>query len=317
MLKRNVYNKTALKKTVVFPLRNLIEKPKRRKKMTMDKEKQILTSLVYNQIKQQEGQSTETLVGIGIAEKPPLFFNQDGSPFTNPNKSSYRAAFLKRYGENDFFFSTRESIEKTAVLVDGMPILFLTPVMGLATFGGYVQFLFNRKIFLHFQRTNKVHLAFDVPYIWGFNLKKNIQTKRDSKKGTIPEIEGPIHDNMEVPGASKWGAFLANRNDKRKLVLYIGEKLLAAKHEIPPGKTIIVSGCFSDNQTYMIQKDDARALPELKSNHEEADTRIFAHAAWSKKNHLEIVAADTDILAIFLLNQNSFSNTEMEIRTLT
>ena len=43
----------------------------------MDKEKKILTSLVYNQIKQQEGQSTETLVGIGIAEKPPLFFNQD------------------------------------------------------------------------------------------------------------------------------------------------------------------------------------------------------------------------------------------------
>ena len=28
---------------------------------------------VYNQIKQQEGNSTETLVGIGLAEKPPLF----------------------------------------------------------------------------------------------------------------------------------------------------------------------------------------------------------------------------------------------------
>ena len=134
--------------------------------------------------------------------------------------------------------------------------------------------------FLHFQRSDEVHLAFDVPYIWGFNLKKNIQTKKDSKKGTIPEIEGPIHGNMEVPGASKWNAFLANRKDIRKLVLYIGKKLLAAKNEIPPGKTIIVSGCFSDNQTYMIQKDDARVLPELESNHEEADTRIFAHAAW-------------------------------------
>ena len=30
-----------------------------------------------------------------------------------------------------------------------------------------------------------------------------------------------------------------------------------------------------------------------------------------KKNHLEIVAADTDILAIFLLNQNSFSNKQV------
>ena len=73
VLKRNVYNKTALKKTVVVPLRNVSEKPKRRKKMTADKEKKILISLVYSQIKQKEGQSTETLVGIGIVEKPPLF----------------------------------------------------------------------------------------------------------------------------------------------------------------------------------------------------------------------------------------------------
>ena len=195
--------------------------------------------------------------------------------------------------------------------MDGMPILFLTPVLGLATFGAYVKFLFNRKIFLHFRKSNEVHLAFDVPHIWGFNLKKNIQKKRDSKKAIIPEIQGPIHDNMEVPGAAKWSGFLANRNDKRKLVLFIGKKLLEAKHEIPPGKTIIASGCFSDNQTYLIQKDDARALPELKSNHEEADTRLFAHAAWSKITHLGIIAADTDIFSIFLLNHELFSNKQV------
>ena len=117
----------------------------------------------------------------------------------------------------------------------------------------------------------------------GFQPEEKHLKKRDSKKAIIPEIQGPIHDNLEVPGAAKWSGFLANRNDKRKLVLFIGKKLLEAKHEIPPGKTIIASGCFSDNQTYLIQKDDARALPELKSNHEEADTHLFAHAAWSKK----------------------------------
>ena len=197
------------------------------------------------------------------------------------------------------------------MFVDGMPILFLTPVLGLATFGTYIKFLFNRKIFLHFKKSNEVYWAFDVPHIWGFNLKKNIQKKRDSKKAIIPEIQGHIHDNLEVPGAAKWSGFLANRNDKRKLVLFIGKKLLEARHEIPPGKTIIASGCFSDNQTYLIQKDDARALPELKSNHEEADTRLFAHAAWSKKTHLEIIAADTDIFSIFLLNHELFSNKQV------
>ena len=65
--------------------------------------------------------------------------------------------------------------------MDGMPILFLTPVLGLATFGAYVKFLFNRKIFLHFKKSNEVHLAF-VPHIWGFNLKKNIQKKETPRK---------------------------------------------------------------------------------------------------------------------------------------
>ena len=89
---------------------------------------------------------------------------------------------MKRYGENDFFFSEKEDVENKAVFVDGMPILFLTPVLGLATFGAYVKFLFNRKIFLHFKKSNEVHLAFDVPHIWGFNLKKNIQKKETPRK---------------------------------------------------------------------------------------------------------------------------------------
>ena len=72
----------------------------------------------------------------------------------------------------------------------------------------------------------------------GFQPEEKHPKKRDSKKAIIPEIQGHIHDNLEVPGAAKWSGFLANRNDKRKLVLFIGKKLLEAKHEIPPGKTI-------------------------------------------------------------------------------
>ena len=111
--------------------------------------------------------------------------------------------------------------------------------------------------------------------------------------------------------ASRWSAFLANWDDKKKLVLFIGKKLLAAKSEIPSGKTIIASGCFKEIKTYMIQNNEARTLPELQSNHEEADTRLFAHAAWCKIAHSEISAADTDIFAIFLLNQQMFSNKEV------
>jgi hypothetical protein len=37
-------------------------------------------------------------------------------------------------------------------------------------------------------------------------------------------------------------------------------------------------------------------------NHEEADTQIFAHANFTSHSTIRIVAADTDIMAILLLN---------------
>ena len=81
--------------------------------------KEILTSLVYNKIKQKEGQSTEIWWAQGQQQNHPYFSTKMVLPCTNPNKSSYRAAVLKRYEENDFFFSKKESVENTAVLVDG------------------------------------------------------------------------------------------------------------------------------------------------------------------------------------------------------
>ena len=307
ILKRNVYNRTALKKTLVHPLPNMASKERSKKKMKVDKEKNILASLVYNQIKQQEGHSTETLVGIGIAEKPPLFFNSDGTPSTNSNKSSFRMAVLKRYGENNFQYVGDPGMDEKTVLIDGMPTLFLAPVLGLTTFGTYAKFLLSRKVFHFFDEANEVHIVFDVPYICGFNLKKNVQSKRDSNKGKVQPLDGPISDDTKVPSASKWSSFLANRENKRKLVIFLGQKLLLASNWLPQGKKLIAGGCFTDNETYIVTQGLVKVLPDLNSNHEEADTRMFAHAAWSKNTTVQIVASDTDIFAILLLNHEHFS----------
>ena len=73
------------------------------------------------------------------------------------------------------------------------------------------------------------------------------------------------------------------------------------------GKCLIIGGCNSDKQTYRVEKGTVSVITELTCNHEEADTRIFAHAKWSSKPVLHIVAADTDILSIVLLNFHHFS----------
>ena len=156
--------------------------------------------------------------------------------------------------------------------------------------------------------SNEVHICFDVPGIWQFNLKENVQQKRDSRKKSVPPLnETEIMDNTSVPSTANWTGFLANRDDKRKLVIYIGPKMLALQGTMEAGKVLIVRGCFSQNETYMIKLGSVAVISNLSCNHEEADTRLFAHAAWSTKNIIQFVAADTDILAILLLNHTKFA----------
>ena len=62
-----------------------------------------------------------------------------------------------------------------------------------------------------------------------------------------------------------------------------------------------------ENKTYKVEKGGISVIDDLYCNHEEADTRIFAHAKWSSKPVLQLVAADTDILSILLLNFEHFS----------
>ena len=218
-------------------------------------------------------------------------------------------ALLKRYGEHAFFFNGRISPSTKAVFIDGMPTLFMAPLVGFKTFKDYTQFLLKRKVFRFFQESDEVHVVFDCPSIWGFNLKQKVQEGRDSKYKETPALETEeIDDSTLIPcTTSQWGSFLANRKNKEKLILYIGNQLEASKDRIPAGKTLIVAGCSKDGKTYMVQTGEKKEIPELYSNHEEADTRVFVHANWSKQPVVQIVAADTDVFAIALLNFHHFS----------
>ena len=202
-------------------------------------------------------------MGIGVAEDPPLFFNNDGTPVTNTNKSSFKAAVMRRYGENNFFYVQPKNTENRAVFIDGMPALFVSPTMGLTTFGSYIQFLIKRKVEPHFEEANEVHIVFDCPSIWGFNLKKGVQQKRDVAKKQMDPLGTEISENTKVPSSSKWSSFLANREDKQNLVYLIGKQLLLAKEWLKPGQTLIAGGCFHDNETYAISSDKAIRVEDL------------------------------------------------------
>ena len=133
-------------------------------------------------LKQQQGLKIDSLPGVGVSKFSPLLFNQDGSALTNVGKSSFKTLLLKRYGENSFYFDTQTSSSEKAIFIDGMPSLFLAPVMGMRTFKDYCERLLQRKITKYFHESDEVHVLFDSPGIWGFNLKKKVQDERDAKR---------------------------------------------------------------------------------------------------------------------------------------
>ena len=190
-----------------------------------------------------------------------------------------------------------------------MPCLFVAPILGLKTFGDYVDFLLKRRVTKHFQECSEIHVTFDQPSIWGFNLKTKVQDERDGKKKQAPPLkEERIDRNTKIPcKAAQWPGFLANREDKKKLVQFIGESIFKLKDTLEDQTSIIVGGCMPENKTFKVEKGSISVIDELYCNHEEADTHIFAHAKWSSKRVLQLVAADTDILSILLLNFHHFA----------
>jgi hypothetical protein len=59
---------------------------------------------------------------------------------------TYMTTVLKMYGENNFQYVGNPAIESKATFTDGMPALFLAPILGLTSFGSYAQFLINKGI---------------------------------------------------------------------------------------------------------------------------------------------------------------------------
>lgn len=82
----------------------------------------------------------------------------------------------------------------------------------------------------------------------------------------------------------------------------MGEAWIAQNKLLPEGCTLILGGIFCDpGRTVLLSANCQVQLPELScEKHEEADTRLFAHIAYSVQfMHYKwavVVATDTDVI---------------------
>ncbi|MEW8545282.1 MAG: hypothetical protein AB2693_17300, partial [Candidatus Thiodiazotropha sp.] len=110
------------------------------------------------------------------------------------------------------------------------------------------------------------------------SLKQEEREKREqSVSGSVKEYEP--HDNLDIPD---WDKISQNRRNKAHLLDYIGSSWMKNHARLPPDLKIILGGLLKDpEKTIEITKAGFMELPDLAcSEHEEADTRMFAHAAY-------------------------------------
>ncbi|KAJ8399123.1 hypothetical protein AAFF_G00415020 [Aldrovandia affinis] len=125
--------------------------------------------------------------------------------------------------------------------------------------------------------------------------------EREKRMKTCPSKmkEYKPHDTFAIP---EWKGFVHNPLNKANLLNYMGEAWAAQYKSLPAGCTLILGGIFRDpGRTVLLSADCQVELPELScEKHEEADTRMFAHIAYSVQ-HLHhkravVVATDTDVI---------------------
>ena len=124
--------------------------------------------------------------------------------------------------------------------------------------------------------------------------------------------------NEDQPVPKQWKKFLSNGDNKENLMVFI-QKHWATKsfQEFKNKKVFMTSwlSCYvfeaSNNQVL------TREVPELKSDHEEADTRMVLHAVHASSCHHDVIiqSPDTDVFIICMSVSRRLANTTIYFAT--
>ena len=125
-------------------------------------------------------------------------------------------------------------------------------------------------------------------------LIKNVERSRRSKGSHL--LFKSIVSSSEI---KQRPIFLPYNENKNALARFIVAEWKKENYRLTIGsKSIFVT----DGEVFKIKEDTVIAIPELKSNHEVADTRMMLHAQHASQHFQRILISspDTDVLVICL-----------------
>ncbi|KAK3730477.1 hypothetical protein QZH41_014705 [Actinostola sp. cb2023] len=194
----------------------------------------------------------------------------------------------------------------SAIIIDGMSLVQKLSIGGgQTTFAMVASSLLTNVLHEGFQ-SNRIDVVFDT------YRDVSIKNAERTMRGEVAGVQ--LSDISATQLVKQWRKFLSEVKNKTSLIKFIsqewrGEECTGRLR----GKTLFVA---AESECWKITEEGSENVAELKSNQEEADTRMLLHAAHAAQEGYEAVAIsseDTDVF-ILLLNFSSIINAKLFMR---
>lgn len=205
------------------------------------------------------------------------------------------------------------SFVPTACVIDAMALVQVMKSANSATFGEMAE-----QYCVHITRTLSQNSCTRVDLVFDQYRKQSIKEGERHKRGEASSLEVKIHSDC-TPIPKQWGKYISNPRNKENLADFL---CIALCERLPqslnPQQEVFLAGGFKDGmKTASCTQGHCVIVPPLRSDHEEADTRLLLHAKHASQTHRRIVirSPDTDVAVLCIAHFKDLQCQELWFRT--
>ena len=262
------------------------------KLVAMEIDRHIMSRLVV--VSQTRDIDLATLFAHELSAVPLSLFNPDGTM-----RKCCKSDLLKEI-ERDFAIENLEDNEKsTLTVIDFMVLvrMICTETSKCKTFGELSDALLKAVMGM-FKYGDNVDVVCDR-----YNIKDSIKGSERARRGQVRMQEIKILSE-HTPLPKQRSKLLSNPKNKENICNFVFDQwTVKAATQLKEGQSLVLSGGYEEGLTAIrVTCQGKIAIDALRSDHEEADSRMFSHIAYAMETYVPeriiVWSIDTDVAAI-------------------
>ena len=247
-----------------------------------------------------------------LSTVPQALSDGNGMPYKSA-KSQTTGYLEKRYSNMPVVLSSLSSEwVPDSVILEGMFLIQTHPLPTMRNLQDYVEMLIQKYLLIHLKAgVTQVHVVFDSPGSLKETPKEIEHARRDGK--TEDKHHQCINFSSTCLIPSNWRGILGCRKCKKNLIRYVATELLHScpKH-LKPNQTCTAN--IGEAAYFVNSIGVTLPQPNLRTNADEGDLRVWLHCIHSAGNRKLILSRDTDVYHIGLTQAKLITDSEIIIQ---